>query len=43
MPQPICYTEPADILRTLKAVAQARGISKQELAQITTSNGIKIF
>lgn len=35
--------EPADVLRTLKAVAQVRGISEQELAQITTNNAIKFF
>ena len=35
--------EPADVLRTLKAVAQLRGISEQELAQITTNNAIKFF
>ncbi len=35
--------EPVDTLRTLKAVAQLRGISEQELAQITTNNAIKFF
>ena len=35
--------EPADVLRALKAAAQLRGISEQELAQITTSNAIKLF
>jgi len=35
--------EPADTLRALKAVAQVRGISEQELAQITTNNAIKFF
>lgn len=35
--------EPADTLRALKAVAQLRGISEQELAQITTNNAIKFF
>ncbi len=35
--------EPADVLRTLKAAAQLRGISEQELAQITTNNAIKFF
>ena len=35
--------EPADIIRTLKAVAEARGIGEQELAQITTNNAIKFF
>jgi len=36
-------SEPADTLRALKAVAQVRGISEQELAQITTNNAIKFF
>ena len=35
--------EPADILRTLRATAEARGISEQELARITTTNAIKFF
>lgn len=35
--------EPADVVRTLRAVAQVRGISEQELAQITTNNAIKFF
>ena len=35
--------EPADTLRTLKAVAEVRGISEQELAQTTTNNAIKFF
>jgi len=35
--------EPADVLRTLKAVAELRGINEQKLAQITTNNAIKFF
>lgn len=35
--------EPADVLRTLKAVAELRGINEHELAQITTTNAIKFF
>jgi len=35
--------EPADTLRALKAVAQVRGISEQELARITTNNAIEFF
>jgi len=35
--------EPADILRTLKAVTEMRGISEQELAQITMNNAIRFF
>ena len=34
---------PADTLRTLKAVAEMRGASAQELAQTTTNNAIKFF
>lgn len=35
--------EPADVIRTLKAVAQVRGINEEELSQITTNNAIKFF
>ena len=35
--------EPADVLRTLKAVAELRGINEQRLAQITTNNTIKFL
>ena len=35
--------EPADVLRTLKAVAEMRGVREQELAQITTDNVIRFF
>ena len=40
---PKWQAEPADILRSLKAVAQLKGISEQELAQITTRNAIEFF
>lgn len=35
--------EPADVIRTLKAVALVRGTDEQELAQITTNNAIRFF
>ena len=35
--------EPTDILRSLKAVAQLKGISEPELAQVTSNNAIKFF
>jgi len=35
--------EPADVVRTLKAVSAVRGISEQELSQTTTNNAIVFF
>ena len=35
--------EPADIVRALKAVAQLREISGQEVAKVTTNNAIEFF
>lgn len=35
--------EPADVSRSLKAVAQLKGIGEPELAQITSNNAIKFF
>lgn len=36
-------SEPADTLRTLKAVAEIRGAGEQELAQTTAKNATKFF
>lgn len=35
--------EPADVLRSLKAVAQLKGIDEPELARITSNNAIRFF
>lgn len=41
--EPRWRAEPADIVRTLKAVAEVRGIGDQEIAQTTTNNAIEFF
>ncbi len=35
--------QPDDVVRTLKALAKARGIDEEELARLTTNNAIKFF
>ena len=36
-------SEPADVLRTLKAVARIKGIKKKRVAEITTRNATEFF
>ena len=35
--------EPADVVRTLKAVAKLKGLSEAEVADATTENALKLF
>ena len=40
---PVRGWEPVDILRSLKAVAELKNVSQEEVAQVTTNNAIKFF
>ena len=40
---PVRDWEPADVLKSLNAVAELKNLSQEEIAQITTDNAIKFF
>jgi Tat protein secretion system quality control protein TatD with DNase activity len=35
--------EPADVFKTLEAVAKIKGVKKEDVAEITTENALKFF
>ena len=35
--------EPADVFRTLEAVAKIKGVEREDVAEITTENALKFF
>ncbi|MBU2499549.1 MAG: TatD family hydrolase [Proteobacteria bacterium] len=41
--RPSKKSEPSDVLRTLEAVSEIKGVAKEEVAKVTTMNAITFF